>query len=64
VTGERVTRGRRPTENETARDAFRIITIDDSARAHQPPRPRGFFRARGAVVVGLPLAGRPLQMLI
>jgi len=44
--------------------SLRIIEIHDAARAHQPRRPPGLDPARGEVVVGLPLAGRPLQTLI
>jgi catechol 2,3-dioxygenase-like lactoylglutathione lyase family enzyme len=36
----------------------------DSERTHQPARHHGADRERAAVVVGLPLAGRPLQTLI
>jgi hypothetical protein len=50
--------------SEAAGDARRIIPIHEAARAHQSTRPPGVSRARGAVVVGLPLAGRPLQTLI
>ena len=43
--------------------AYHLLS-DDPARAYQPTRPSGALAARGAVVVGLPLAGRPLQTLI
>jgi hypothetical protein len=57
-------RKRLSTESAAACDEFHIISMHDSARAHQPTRPPGVVPARGAVVVGLPLAGRPLQILI
>jgi hypothetical protein len=42
----------------------RIIEAHDAARAQQSTRSPGVAPARGEVVVGLPLAGRPLQTLI
>ena len=41
-----------------------IISSHDSACVHQPTRLPGVVPARGAVMVALPLAGRPLQTLI